>query len=358
MFHSWGPKSTSTPPESRTSITPCFPGRKHCWKIVVTNVKPYIQSFPNMSSQQDFEDDEDSSFEEDPSTDELPSFDIGLSSTGDAGSSFRTQNDPSAPLQRSNYVERNKGGVDIRCSCLDVIHGLWSSSSDKFATLIILQFRFDPRKRARRIQDANIVLRFAGMKPGEGDPEVVAIAPDGSFNLVPTTQHEETTRGGSLALGAAAPVGGLTATGTLSLEKAISRDTSDHTTVTGSIDLKERNWGAKNCASWTLLENKTTKTGVPKSMRTAILLKRKDENPFQCIVKIDAGVDFKSSLERMFGGKPRDDPVLFDPELEPTNNLQKYDTEELGSFNVESMSQITQSTIMENVIKKKVQSEQ
>ncbi|KUJ16880.1 uncharacterized protein LY89DRAFT_669327 [Mollisia scopiformis] len=307
------------------------------------------------TSLQDAEyDDEELSDElEDPSTDELPSFDIGLSPTGDAGSSFRTQNDPAAPLQRSNYVERNKGGVDIRCSCLDVIHGLWSADSDYSATLLVLQFRFDPRKRARRIQDVNVTLRFAGMKARESDPEVASIAPDGTFNLVETTQHEEITRGGSLALGAAAPVGGLTATGTLSLEKAVSRDTSDHTTVTGSIDLKERNWGAKNCASWTLLENKTTKTGVPKSMRTAILLKRKDDNPFKCIVKIDAGVDFKSSLERMFGGKPKDDPVLFDPDLEPTNNLQKYDREELGAFDIESMADVTHSTIVESVIKKK-----
>jgi hypothetical protein len=294
---------------------------------------------------------------EDLSTDELPSFDIGLSPTGDAGSSFRTQNDPSAPLQRSNYVERNKGGVDIRCSCLDVIHGLWSADSDKFATLLVLQFRFDPRKRARRIQDANVTLRFAGMKAGDSDPEVFDIAPNGTFNLVPTTQHEEIKRSGSLQLGGAAPIGGVTATGTVALEKAVSRDTSDHTTVTGSIDLKERNWGAKNCASWTLLENKRLKTGVPKSMRTAILLKRKDEKPFQCIVKIDAGVDFKSSLERMFGGKPKDDPVLFDPDLEPTNNLQKYDMEELGSFDIESVADVTHSTIMESVIKKKLQSE-
>lgn len=198
------------------------------------------------------------------------------------------------------------------------------------------------------------MLRFAGMKARESDPEVAKIALDGTFNLVPTTQHEEVKEGGSLALGAAAPVGGFTATGTLSLEKAVSRDTSDHTTVTGSIDLRERNWGAKNCASWTLLENKTLKTGVPKSMRTAILLRRKDESPFQCIVKIDAGVDFKSSLERMFGGKPKDDPVLFDPELEPTNNLQRYDVEELGSFDVESMAQVTHTTIMEDVIKKQV----
>jgi len=294
---------------------------------------------------------------EDFSTTELPSFDIGLSPTGDAGSSFRTQNDPSAPLQRSNYIER-KGSVDIRCSCLDVIHGLFSASSSSFATLIVLQFRFDARKRARRFESVDISLEFKGMNPGESGPEVFAIAPDGRMSLVPTTQHEDIKRNVSLQLGGAAPVGGVSATGTVGWEKAVSRDTSDQTTVTGSIDLKGRNWGPSNCASWTLLENKTTKTGIPTSMRTAILLKRKDESPFQCVVKIDASVDFKSTLERVFGGKgrePRDDPVLFDPELDPTNNLRKYEIEELGAFDLESVCDVTFATALSGVMKDKAQ---
>jgi hypothetical protein len=294
---------------------------------------------------------------EDPSTADLPSFDIGLSPTGDAGSSFRTQNDPSAPLQRSNYIER-KGSVDIRCSCLDVIHGLFSASSDPFATLIVLQFRFDARKQARRFESVDISLEFKGMKPGESGPEVFAIAPDGRMSLVPTTQHEDVKRNVSLQLGGAAPVGGVSATGTVVWEKTVGRDTSDQTTVTGSIDLKGRNWRPSNCASWTLLENQTTKTGVPTSMRTAILLKRKDESPFQCVVKIDASVDFKSTLERVFGGKgrePRDDPVLFDPELDPTNNLRKYEIEELGAFDLESVCDVTFSTALSGVMKDKAQ---
>lgn len=44
--------------------------------------------------------------EDDISTSELPSFDMSLAPVGDEGSSFRTRNDPSAPFQRSNYVER------------------------------------------------------------------------------------------------------------------------------------------------------------------------------------------------------------------------------------------------------------
>ena len=297
--------------------------------------------------------------DDDPSTSEFPSFDIGLSKTGDAGSHFRTQNDPSNPWQRLNIIER-KSAVDIRCSCLDVVHGDFSASSDDFATLIVLKFRFDPRKVARRFQSVNVGLEFRGMKVKDTGPEVFAIYPEGRMSLMPTTQHEDTKRNLNLQLGGAAPVGGITATGTVGWEKSVGRDTSDQTTVTGSIDLKGRNYGPSNCVSWTLLENKTTRTGVPAMMQTAILLKRKHDLPFQCMVEIDAKVDMKSTLERVFGAKgkaPKDDPVLFDPEICSTGRLRKYNEKELGAFDMESVCDVTFMTTLGGVIKNKAQKE-
>jgi hypothetical protein len=290
---------------------------------------------------------------DDETTPDLPSFDIDLFPTGDAGSSFRTQNDPSAPYQRPNYIER-KGAVDIRCSCLDVAHGLFSAESGVYATLIVLQFRFDARKQGRRFQSVDISLEFKGMERGQVGPEVVGIAPDGRMSLVPTTQKEEVTHNAGLELGGAAPVGGLSLTGSIGWRKQVSRETSNHTTVIGSIDLKGRNWGPSNCASWTLLENEVTKTGVPTLMRTGLLLKRKDQDPFQCVVKIGATVDSRSRLERMFGGKgrePRDDPVLFDPEIESTNDLHIYDVMELGAFDLGRLCDVTMTTVLDRVVK-------
>ena len=298
--------------------------------------------------------------EEDPSASEPPSFDIYLYRTGDEGSHFRTQNDPSSPWQRVNYVER-KGAVDIRCSCLDIVHGDFSPSSDLFATLLVLQFRFDTRKTGRRFQSVNIELEFQRMRPEEKAPEVSAIWPNGRLSLMPTTQHEEKTKNLNLQLGGAAPVGGLTATGTLGWQKSVSRDMCDRATVTGSIDLKGRNFGPPNSVSWTLLENGSVHTGVPEVLQTAVLLKRADENPFQCVVKIDAKVDFMSTLQRVFGGKgtvPRDDPVWFDPKIRSTENLRKYDEKELGCFRLESVCDVTFRTFLDGVVKDKGQKEE
>ena len=274
-----------------------------------------------------------------------------LSPTGDAGSAFHTQNDPSNPYQRTNIIER-KGAVDVRCSCLDIIHGLFDSDGTAFSTLLVLEFRFDVRKRARRIASVDITLEFDSIQPDAPAPEVYSIAPVGRLSLVQTTQQEHKKKSAGIKLDVGAVLG-LDVGGSLQWEKGIDRDTMDATTVIGSIDLLGRNWGKPNCASWTLLENKTTKTGVPQSMRVALLLKRKDENSFQCMATIKAKADTRSSLESLFGAKPKDDPVLFDSTMKPTNNLQQYEVDNLSATSLESISDIAFTTVFSAAIKEK-----
>lgn len=293
---------------------------------------------------------DDAAFNEDELYDENSLFDIGLNPTGDDGSSFRTQNDPMAPYQRTNLTER-KGAVDIRCSCLDVAHGLFNPDNvEEFITLIVLKFTFDSRRRARRIAFATIALEFASMEPGKPGPEVFSVSPQGSMVMVQSTAQQEVKRTAGLKLGAP-PLAVVEAGGELGWEKSVTMDTTDATKVTGSIDLKGRNYGPPNCASWTLLENNTTKSGVPSVMRTAILLKRQNQAKFQCTFRIHAEVDYKSSLEMMFGAKPKDDPVWFDPDMDPTNRPQTYDIYNLGSIDFGSISDVTFTTVSDGAIK-------
>ncbi|KAF4546016.1 uncharacterized protein LTHEOB_4668 [Lasiodiplodia theobromae] len=280
-------------------------------------------------------------------------FDIALNPGGDEGSSFRTKNDPAAPYQRSNVTER-KGALDIRCTCLDVIHGLVSPEAEEFATLIVLKFKFDSRKTARRISAVNITLQFAPEQAGDPEPVVSQIAPYDSMVMVETKQTEDEKRSASVKLGAP-PLAGVELGTDLGWEKSVNRETTDATKVIGSIDLLGRNYGEADSASWTLLENSTTETGVPSTMRTAILLKRQDEKPFRCDFKIEAKVDPMSSIERklqkLFGGRPKDDPLLFDPQLPPTNKLQTYDLTALGSVDLGALSGVTFQTVLDSAVK-------
>jgi len=59
-------------------------------------------------------------------------------------------------------------------------------------------------------------------------------------------------------------------------------------------------------------------------MQTAILLRRKEEDEqFKCVVKINAEVDMKSTLSKVFGGKgrdPKDGKSIFPEAFFPTSD--------------------------------------
>ncbi|KAI0516991.1 hypothetical protein F5B22DRAFT_636200 [Xylaria bambusicola] len=267
--------------------------------------------------------------------DQAPAFEIGLCEGGDEGSDFRTQNDPSAPLQRRNIVER-RGVVDIRCNSVDVIHGYLKDGEDP-ATLIVYEFQFDPRKKARRISIVDIEFSFGS--DGGKEPEVLKISNKGRMVLGRTSLTETITQGGEAKAGG--NILGAEIGGSWKWEKASTRETNDATTIVGSIDLPHggRNYGAPNTATWTIIENQTMKTGVPAYIRTAVLLSRNDdEDEFFSTFKIKAKADLRSGFAQLFGRTPKDDPILYDATLPPTNKLQQYDTNSLGQVDLQDFA--------------------
>ncbi|KAL9943973.1 hypothetical protein D7B24_006183 [Verticillium nonalfalfae] len=278
-------------------------------------------------------------------------FDIDLFGGGDEQSGFHTKNDPSAPFQRTNVTNR-KGAIDIKCNLVDVVHGKFDPDGDEYATLIVLLFRFDPRKRARRVAEAQISLVFDGLTEDDPRPVVEAISFDGRYSVAPTTQSESVTRGAEGTLGLSA-IQGAELSGGLKVEKTVTRDMEHFTTVIGSVDLIGYNYGEPNCATWSLIENEARETGVPAAVRAGILLRRTEEEArFKATIKIEVKADFKTSMERFFGGKPKDDPVLFDPAKKPTNKLMVYDTEDLGALDLEKVSDVTFLTVRDGAVKK------
>ncbi|KAI0101766.1 hypothetical protein GGR51DRAFT_529278 [Nemania sp. FL0031] len=269
--------------------------------------------------------------------DKAPAFEVELNEAGDEGSSFRTQNDPSAPLQRNNIVER-RGAIDVRCNSIDVIHG-YLKDGQGLATLIVHEFQFDPRKKARRVSSVDIEFSF-GSNDGKG-PEVLKISNRGRMVLGRTPQMETITKSGEAKAGGNAL--GAELGGSWKWEKTVCRETKDATTIIGTIDLPHggRNYGAPNTAAWTLLENETLKTGVPAYLRTAILLSRTDEDQeFFSTFKIRAKVDLVSGITQLFGRTPKDDPILYDATLLATNKLRNYDTSSLAEVDLQELARV------------------
>lgn len=260
----------------------------------------------------------------------LPSFDIALFPTGDTESrfNFNHRNDPLNPWQRQRIMQR-KDAFNIQCTSLDVVHGRLDDITESPATLLVLKFWFDSRKQGRRIASASIEIKFSSLSSDGERPEVYAISPHDRVALVETHLHREAGQEVSVS-------GGVTlqpaqAGSTYLWKKSESQDLSDATFVTGSIDTEDL-IGGPNCASWTLLENKSQRTGVPSSLQVAVLLRREDMDPFKCTVDVKAEADWRTRLEWFAGSKSYDDPVLFNPNLPPTNKLRLYDTDNLASI--------------------------
>jgi len=265
---------------------------------------------------------------------------LGSGDEGDEASTYRTQNDPSQPYQRSNVIER-KGSVSIHCVAVDVVHGTLEPEGE-LATLLVFDFQFDPNKRARRIVEAKMSFVFASTG-GDPAPAVLKIAPRGRMTVVPTQQTESTTRSAKAEAEAGGGALGISLGAGLTWEKSVSRETSDATTVVGSIDLVGRNYGASNGVSWALIENRSVETGVPAHVRTAVLLQRAahaSSSEFQATVTIRAQADLRSSVSRLFGKTPKDDPILYNPSLPPTHKLQHYEVDQLGKVDLQSLSAV------------------
>jgi hypothetical protein len=283
---------------------------------------------------------ETSNLFDDAGDDEGIEIELGPGDESDEDSTYRTQNDPSRPLQRSNVIER-KGSVDVRCVAVDVVHGSLEPHGEP-ATLLVFDFQFDPRRRARRIVEARMSIIVAGTG-SDPAPAVLKMAPRGRMTVVPTTQTESSTRGGEAKAeirGGALGMGISFGAG-LKWEKSVSRETSDATTVVGITELVGRNYGAANGVSWALIENRSVGTGVPAHVRTAVLLQRDtNASAFQAVVKIRAQADLRTSVERLFGKTPKDDPILYDPSLPPTHKLQHYEVDQLGKVDLQALSAV------------------
>ncbi|KAM0212655.1 hypothetical protein ACHAQI_004611 [Fusarium lateritium] len=277
--------------------------------------------------------------------DDVDVFDVGMFEEGGGG--LHTKNNPKAPYQRSEVIQRTGHGVDIRCTLVDAVHGAMSADSDYWATLLVLQFRFDPQGKARRITKATIELSFDTTDTNNEVPEVEAVSFDGHYSFLPTKQSESVTTGAEGGISASF---GAQANTSLKYERTVTREASHATTISGS-KLVANNIPPNRIAKWTLLENPSLKTGVPASIQVAVRIQRRDEAVFTCIPKLTCTADKWTEIRSFFGRVPEDDPVLLKPDMKPTNKLRVYDTEELGSIDLQEISDVTFTKVILDTVK-------
>ena len=286
---------------------------------------------------------------------DVESFDIDIAPQGEGG--LHIKNSKKQPFQRDT-VHQERGAVDIKCSLVDVVHGLWSPHDDDYpyGSLIVLQFRFDPGKRAAHISYAKISVRFFGWDADDEHPGVAKVSLDGSYILVPTKHQEKITSSAEVNAG----VNGVPHVDlgtTLKWEKTTDKTRKDATRVSGATCIVDVDTDPANCAEWKLFENESFKSGIPTAIQVGILLKRDSDADFKCTVDIESDVNFSAKVGRWLGGRDIDDPVLFSPtKKKPTNKLMVYDKwrNNLSSFDLKLVEDVTFKTILKGTVKKAI----
>ncbi|KAI0878158.1 hypothetical protein GGS24DRAFT_33068 [Hypoxylon argillaceum] len=280
---------------------------------------------------------------------EAASFEVPLSQLGNEGSGYRTRNDPdpSRQYQRTTITER-RGAVEVRCKAREVVHGLIEPGEDN-ATLLVYDLSFNAVKIGRRITSANISFRFYGIQANASTPRIHGLAPYGHFILSPTFRQESSTIGTEVS--ASGGFFGANIGGALKWEKTTSGTATDATVLNGATECDD--FGNEIGVNWIIHENRTTKTGIPSFLRVAILISREDDNKFQGTFEIKVETDWKTEMSRFFGARSKDDPILFDPLRNPTNNLclAGYDLENLAAVDLKAISDISFHAVMGDVVK-------
>jgi hypothetical protein len=241
---------------------------------------------------------------------------------------FRTNDAYRGQVERVDVADKGKK-LNLQVTLVDVIHGTFREKtaeidpktsspvlSSVLATLIIADFRFTSHG-PRRFKRAKIELRFKGAND-ENDsnpPAVCEIAPMGSWGLQKTEKTRENTRGAKLTAGGTFVAN---VSGELDWNLTETITSWDEATIDGVNTQRDRHIEPKNAAVWSMAENDGIEKGIPSLLRTAILLKRNNDNDFYCFVKVDTKVNlslpgWSPSIESREAGKGDTDHVLMSP---------------------------------------------
>ncbi|KAK1764326.1 hypothetical protein QBC33DRAFT_547782 [Phialemonium atrogriseum] len=174
-------------------------------------------------------------------------------------------------------------------------------------------------KSSRRFTSAKIILKFDDASNNvKNRPHVYAIAPAGTFAINKTTAKRDVHQAVNASLkGEFAGVGG---------ELGYVWDTTkvkEVTHATSLVGVKRifSDFGKDNGVIWNMEED--AGKGIPSFLRTAVLLRHRDDVPFRFTIDVETGVDWEGKLRRLLGlEKP--DPV------DPVELDDGTDLEELG----------------------------
>ncbi|KAI1408749.1 hypothetical protein F5Y13DRAFT_104920 [Hypoxylon sp. FL1857] len=278
-------------------------------------------------------------------------FEIILADTNEESAHFRLQNE--AGEKQREYITGydRKNALRVLGRLADVVHGRSADDADTPCTLAIFEFAaLGQKPERRRYREVQIEIVFAAHGT-EGrsrarahahdlarwDPQVKGLAPRGHKSLLQTTHKTGRKHGFEVSAEAGMdPLASAGASCSYEISDEVTR--GDSMVVEGTEAFVNRSAGKPNAARFTLRENASQKSGVPRFLRVAVLLERRagDQGLFLATVNVRAHAsvfaDAGERVRKIMGRIPLDDAVVFDPKTPPTTD--RYPLDNLASVSL------------------------
>ncbi|KAL5088990.1 hypothetical protein Trisim1_006134 [Trichoderma cf. simile WF8] len=257
---------------------------------------------------------------------------------GEEGSGFHVFNTTPNHYHRTEVLQRT-GAIDVSCKLEKVVHGALSPDSDRYASLIVMQWFMQP-KSSRRISEATIKLLFEPSS-AEGDIEVEEISFHDTYSIMPTHQEETLNKGLKATVGIQQFAN---LNFTTKWNKSTISTLSNAITLSGAMRVID-NRPPNRIATWSLSENPSQPLGIPASLKVAVLVSRQDQEKFMCRVDFTCRADLRTALQGCFKKIPKDDPIILQPDPRDKgaglNKGVTYGNDELGSVSLNDHCSVT-----------------
>lgn len=245
--------------------------------------------------------------------------------------SLKTRNVPADEVQREVVTQRDETAFSVYVTLATCVHGRLDGPNSDLASLLIFEYEIHSKEENSVVKSLTTSFEFSYTSPGS--PDVKAYAPYVRRKYNFSTGEVKHTHGieGNASLNAGPGEIGTT----LSKQKETAHEQQYFEKVESDLgynDTQKR----RDRISFFFSQNQSQKLGVTPFFRTAILLKRSDQVPFQAVFKLkfDGGFMYNASqtFKSVFGKVP-DDPINFNPFIESLlGEVQIDDINQLGKY--------------------------
>jgi len=262
------------------------------------------------------------------------------------GAQLKTRNPKHDSRQRQIITDRGRNSTEFKASVrlAACIHGFLDSSVEqpKHASLIILEYTLNSLHEKHKYRSLFTELVF-GCLDEEADPiltpQIIAFAPFEKAVRARGIDVEETRNTGKKieSLGINTPTGvGVNLGGKLGgeIEKKYTRRYAQ--LLQASRHVSKDDLLGYDTVWWNMQQNDELKDGIPTTIRVAVLLERKNGDKFTAKfrMKLDVGTWYNAlrKWNDFWGLCEIDDPIIFDPQLEPTKEVDGIIANNLGKL--------------------------